>query len=813
MSFFNKQQFDLLKTWAKQKYHKNDVDHQSAYKGLANIYRLVEQWTDSLQTQVFPNGRIDIRKSPVNQAQKFESYMWGKIYPSTNSPKALAYTVGFNTEGLNIKIDTVSLKGNDEKRKRYLEVRGEFTSSGIVSQLPINDALALSLEQIVEWSTSQIKGFQFTYEQLAKKIGLSDSNEFPYIEKCNTSIAFEKFINKKGLNKKIFDDAIRVIHEAEPRFDLYNINQESSPLRFGSKDNTKKPGKVAGMFVIEKGQLNLYFTKRYDREEAKKIPLNLDLKSNEALINEVLKGQLATFQENGLCGDSRWPTFYGEVESISDDGNKDGGPLGAHSPLNQILYGPPGTGKTYHCIEAAVKAADPLLHKSIVDNTVESDDLTVREKLENAYKLLVAKGQIRFVTFHQSYGYEEFVIGLTARTKDKQLTYFEKDGVFKEICDEAKTYRETINVKSSESFITCWQAFVEKFSEVETGIEIQTVSGKSSINVYDIDNDVIRFDKKIGTSVHSLNVKTLKAIFDKKRVIKGGLEPYYAAMIKYIKSLADDNSNTHIERKNYVLIIDEINRGNISKIFGELITLIEPPKRLGAKDELEVILPNSEEPFSVPDNLYLIGTMNTADRSLAMMDTALRRRFDFIEMMPQPELFKGKEVKGIDLELLLKTMNKRIEVLYDREHTLGHAFLIPVLDALNVGGDNVHNNAFIELKNTFKNKIIPLLEEYFFEDWNKIRLVLGDNRKEKSELEQYIFVKSKSEKYNDIFGENHGLETYEDTKTTYTLADFNAQYSVWNSPIAYQAIYDDTLLKSPANTNDDANEVPSSSAQ
>jgi 5-methylcytosine-specific restriction protein B len=205
--------------------------------------------------------------------------------------------------------------------------------------------------------------------------------------------------------------------------------------------------------------------------------------------------------------------------------------------------------------------------------------------------------------------------------------------------------------------------------------------------------------------------------------------------------------------------------------------------------------------------------MNTADRSLAMMDTALRRRFDFIEMMPQPELFKDKVVKGIHLEQLLKTMNKRIEVLYDREHTLGHAFLIPVLDALN-SDDNTEEKAFSELKNTFKNKIIPLLEEYFFEDWNKIRLVLGDNRKDKDGFQQYIFVESKNEKYTDIFGENHGLETYEDTKTTFTLADFNAHGSVWNNPTAYQAIYDDKMLNSLVDTsNTKENEDTASSAQ
>lgn len=636
------------------------------------------------------------------------------------------------------------------------------------------------------------KYYQCTLESIVVKGASMNSDEqYQWIKKCKASSFFDKFLMKKGLNKNILNDAIRVVHEAAPKFDLYNINKTSSALRFGYKESAQKAGKVAGMFMFEKGQLNIFFSKRYDREESKRITLTDDTKANEVLINEALEQQLTTFQEHGLCGNSRWPTFYGEEESLKADLSCAEDSQCDHISLNQILYGPPGTGKTYHTIEAAVKAIDHLLYDFIITEAVEPNGLTVREKLENAYKSLVAKGQIRFVTFHQSYGYEDFVVGLTARTKGEQITYFEKDGVFKEICDTAKTFRKTTTTKSSESFITCWQAFVEKFNEVETGLEIKTVSGKSSINVYDIENDIIRFDKKVGKSVHSMNVKTLKAIFYKERVIKGGLDPYYAAMIKYIKSLAVNTSDTHIERKNYVLIIDEINRGNISKIFGELITLIEPSKRLGAKDELEVILPNSEEPFSVPDNLYLIGTMNTADRSLAMMDTALRRRFDFVEMMPKPELFKGRTLHSIDLEQLLEVMNERIEVLYDREHTLGHAFFMPVIDVLDAEGED---EAFVELQKVFKNKIIPLLEEYFFEDWNKIRLVLGDNRKKSDALSQFVFIQQHTASYNDIFGEGHGLETYEDKKTTYKLTDFNDESGAWHQVLAYQAIYDASVL-------------------
>ncbi|GAL03991.1 McrBC restriction endonuclease system McrB subunit putative [Photobacterium aphoticum] len=177
-----------------------------------------------------------------------------------------------------------------------------------------------------------------------------------------------------------------------------------------------------------------------------------------------------------------------------------------------------------------------------------------------------------------------------------------------------------------------------------------------------------------------------------------------------LSALLNQKEETLEEVLNHVLVIDEINRGNISKIFGELITLIEPSKRQGADEALALTLPHSQQPFSVPDNLFIIGTMNTADRSLAMMDTALRRRFEFVEMMPQPALLAGCVVNGIDVQRLLKTMNDRIEILYDREHTLGHAFFMPVKALMD---DDKPERAFAALISVFQNKIIPLLEEYF----------------------------------------------------------------------------------------------------
>ncbi|MBO9497432.1 AAA family ATPase, partial [Thalassotalea sp. G20_0] len=183
---------------------------------------------------------------------------------------------------------------------------------------------------------------------------------------------------------------------------------------------------------------------------------------------------------------------------------------------------------------------------------------------------------------------------------------------------------------------------------------------------------------------------------------------------KVLKRLEEDGHHIFEKEITYsasqepvVLIIDEINRGNISKVFGELITLLEPSKRAGQSEELSVCLPYSQERLSVPDNLYIIGTMNTADRSLAMMDTALRRRFDFIEMMPDYRLLSETVVSGLNIGQMLEVMNRRIEFLYDREHMLGHAFFMPLNDAT---GDDERLEI---LASIFSNKIIPLLEEYF----------------------------------------------------------------------------------------------------
>jgi 5-methylcytosine-specific restriction protein B len=438
--------------------------------------------------------------------------------------------------------------------------------------------------------------------------------------------------------------------------------------------------------------------------------------------------------------------------------------------LNTILYGPPGTGKTYHTVQASVKAAEP------------SFKAKSRADLKKKYDELVAEKRIRFVTFHQSYGYEEFVEGLRANSDQGQVSYDVEPGIFKQICEQASQGVDP----ESDPLEQALEKFKEKLEE-DGEIKFETLRGHDFSVQYHGNTTFRVFPKASvhddlgrGYPVSIENIKKLYRGVNTKKIYNSSYAKSILNFLKHEYGVKDFTVPTSGQIKNFVLIIDEINRGNVSKIFGELITLIEDTKRSGeGQDEaLEVVLPNSGDPFTVPNNLYLIGTMNTADRSLAMMDTALRRRFDFVEMMPKPELFNDITVNGIDLEELIRKMNQRIEVLYDREHTLGHAFFMPVKALV-----KDQDKAFNELKLVLKNKIIPLLEEYFFEDWNKIRLVLGDNQK----AEDLQYVSEEKQSFDSLFGNDHGLNSYQQEEKSYKLLPFDND--VWNKPEAYIGIY------------------------
>lgn len=547
--------------------------------------------------------------------------------------------------------------------------------------------------------------------------------------------------------------------------------------------------------------------------------LGMSLKGNWFELNQeytsALKAHLPEGYDHFLASMATWQVYEdlkekrlgdGEIQEKANNSYTSESSMTAvksTEPLNQILYGPPGTGKTYHTIEAAVKAAEPEFYLELNIEQKVGATTEQRAALQKKYQELCDAKRIRFVTFHQSYGYEEFVEGLSATTTDNdQVCYAIKDGVFKIIAEDARknledSEKDQESLDQEQRFELALETF--KLNIFEDNDSFPLTESASIINIED---KGFRYGGNWKAS-HIMKFADLKTLYlsgaNSRQAVKhangvSGLvkqhATYFFKALEHIKTFVPRQLDWSTQRKkqNFVLVIDEINRGNISKVFGELITLIEPSKRLGAEESLELTLSQSQSQFAVPSNLYLIGTMNTADRSLAMMDTALRRRFEFVEMMPKPCLLADVVVRGIDLEKLLDTLNQRIEVLYDREHTLGHAFFMSVKECVEQGDET---QAFTVLKSFFQNKIIPLLEEYFFEDWNKIRLVLADNQKaENSQAEGLQFIseqKLTATALGTLFGHNHGLNQYGEEQQKFTLKDKTD--SVWDNPSAYIGIY------------------------
>ena len=367
-------------------------------------------------------------------------------------------------------------------------------------------------------------------------------------------------------------------------------------------------------------------------------------------------------------------------------------------PLNQILFGAPGTGKTYHTKKMAVE---------IINGKKEGGKKREREEINKEYEELVEAGQIVFTTFHQSLSYEDFIEGIKPETIDGNVTYEVKDGIFKSICKNAFSKEIT-----SDNFEVVYQKLLDEIdNSVDNKLVLETLVHAKEFTIYKNSKNNIRF--------HSNTEKANEAVI-KKEVLEHYLKtgevldwaPYTKSVANYIIEKYNYIQNEAIEPKKHVLIIDEINRGNVSAIFGELITLLEEDKRKGNPEHTEVKLPYSGKEFSVPNNVYIIGTMNTADRSVEALDTALRRRFSFVEMQPDPKILSDEKYKDVDLSKLLETINQRIELLIDKDHQIGHSYFIGIED---IDG----------LRRTFKDKIIPLLEEYFYGDFGKIGLVLG----------------------------------------------------------------------------------------
>lgn len=432
---------------------------------------------------------------------------------------------------------------------------------------------------------------------------------------------------------------------------------------------------------------------------------------------------------------------------------------------NLILYGPPGTGKTYQTAWEAVR---------LCLGDAAADDLTGaknRERLMAEYRRLMSEGRIEFVTFHQSMSYEEFVEGLRPVIDEEDPSEngagFRLEpvaGIFQRVARRAESCAKDAVILGQDADAT--QALPDSpepnadvfpsaavegadnddlqpqprlaeelftvgqlppvrdgtFRKLAQDVALQLAETHPqgfSLNQYR--EGLVRAGRETGVEPtggwEKHNMPTWASHPDQAWLVPAAAASATAAMQTrpIIGGLQRSGAKVRVEQNTaaaHVLIIDEINRANISKVFGELITLLEPDKRLGQRDEIQLTLPYSKKRFGVPRNLHIIGTMNTADRSIALLDTALRRRFTFKELMPNPSVL-SPNVGGINLQKLLTTINERIEYLFDREHQIGHAYFTGCKSP----GD---------VEDVMRHKVIPLLSEYFYEDWSKVAAVLGD---------------------------------------------------------------------------------------
>lgn len=462
--------------------------------------------------------------------------------------------------------------------------------------------------------------------------------------------------------------------------------------------------------------------------------------------------------------------------------------------LNCILYGPPGTGKTYSTVTRALA----IFRRAGMDTGANR-----REKLA-CFEKLRAEERIRFVTFHQSFSYEDFVEGIRPVPEGGGIKYRIEAGIFKSLCEAAERAAMPPTAEQDVPEPAIWkmslgdtqkdEAWVFEeckrnnyllmgyggdidFSSSSTSQEFRALFEENlpeQIEENDYPVSVVyafvremKADDLVIVSEGNAKFRAIGRVGDNYRVIDSDRDGYLqcrdvewlflpeqalpAADIYFRKfsqrtlhrlkeqginhealdSLLQEASSAgpqSLAPPPFVLIIDEINRGNLAAIFGELITLIEESHRANGPEPLTLTLPYSKKPFSVPGNVYIVGTMNTADRSLTRLDTALRRRFSMVAMPPKPELLAKIRIPQTSVSMgdILARMNERIAALLDRDHCIGHA---PFMELENLPDAELLD----KLEKTFRNYVVPLLEEYFFDDWQKIQLVLNDQRKPERE--------------------------------------------------------------------------------
>lgn len=374
---------------------------------------------------------------------------------------------------------------------------------------------------------------------------------------------------------------------------------------------------------------------------------------------------------------------------------------------NIILYGAPGVGKTYNYRNIISMIEEGRSQKEIFDTVSKNLHVDLQNE---TFESIKKDGRVEFVTFHQSYSYEDFIEGF--RPSDNRNIELE-DGIFKNLCSKALSNSNRSVANEKLVFGDALTILLKDKIENEAIVRIDLKRDNSFFDIYDYDKRTIyytRQGRERDEKYHTLSIKTLQQMYDNEEnnIISGGLKTYYEPLLYELLKIGKEKKIEKVEKQNFYIVIDEINRGNISKIFGELITLIEEDKR----DLYEVTLPYSKEKFKVPSNLYIIATMNSTDKSIATIDIALRRRFTFLKMKPKAELIKDENAKK-----LFNDLNKFIKENLNEDYMLGHSYFM-----------KIQNDEDLEFVKEYKIK--PLLEEYFYADEENYKIAIAILNKE-----------------------------------------------------------------------------------
>jgi 5-methylcytosine-specific restriction enzyme B len=787
--YFTNDHFNLLNKWKGQRRDESNPEQNRAYEELKKAYEITSAWASALQKKTFPLGRVEVRKRPTSQANTFLPYNWAKIYPAPNSPRELAYTVGIEAgEGFVVKIDTVSLEDGNPVRRAYEGLRGVFdAASPIVRMLSVEEGLSKTLQELVDWSAMAVGQFAFRYDEVAQKLQLgAELNDEEMLVRFDAKPGFKTFRHGWTIfETQLFCKLVRAVHKSG--LDWWHETGGVN-VRFGRK----KPGseRAAAVLGLVRGTRIRTLTWRRPLGSFPKLnrePLTEDLVSQIEAILSIERERLDRELVTEVDRPGLWPDQLTEEQPDPDepaDSVADVVRDVTREAINRIYYGPPGTSKTLRVTNLLKeKYEQPMASigseewrgKAIAEKVAE---LTWWEASVAALHDLGGKAKVGALLAHD---FLKAKVALRGRTSNLQQT------VWSSLQEHAIPDSKTVKTQSRRE-----PAVFDKTADSEWYLVGDWK--ESCAEIVQIVDEIKRGPPSAG-SLKNYTFVTFHQSYGYEEFVEG-LRPVLSALTAEVKYEIRPGAFKELCRRaraspgqQFAIVIDEINRGNISKIFGELITLIEVDKREGTKNALTVTLPYSGDQFAVPNNIDIIGTMNTADRSLALLDTALRRRFDFIPVLPDSRDEEGAPLSGLRVTIgthvvnvpkMLTTINQRIEALYDRDHTIGHAYFTSLLDM--VDGESRMNR----LGEIFRGRIVPLLEEYFFEDWQKIRLVLADHQKPIGA--QFVAeLGDQEEDLATLFGNDSGLESFA-TKKRYRV-----QSESFSNPEAFVRIYQSTV--------------------